>query len=102
MTSSSRGGDAMSGGVRSQVSSSSAPAAVSEKVRCGPVAVVVGVDEAVALEPLQGRVDLPDVERPHLAGAVLELLAELQPVLRSLAQQGQEGVADAHSGPLDQ
>ena len=59
-------------------------------------AVVVGVDEAVALEPLQGRVDLPDVERPHLAGAVLELLAELQPVLRSLAEQGQEGVADAH------
>ena len=59
-------------------------------------AVVVGVDEPVALEPLQGRVDLPDVERPHLAGAVLELLAELQPVLRSLAEQGEEGVADAH------
>ena len=59
-------------------------------------AVVVGVDESVALEPLEGRVDLPDVERPHLAGSVLELLAELQPVLRSLAEQGEEGVADAH------
>ena len=54
-------------------------------------AVVVGVDEPVALEPLQGRVHLPDVERPHLAGAVLELLAELQPVLRALAAAGRGG-----------
>ena len=96
MTSSSRGGDVMSGGVRSQVSSSSAPAVGQREDALRAGAVVVGVDEAVALEPLEGRVDLPDVERPHLAGAVLELLAELQPVLRSFAEQGEEGVADAH------
>ncbi len=63
-------------------------------------AVVVGVDEPVALEPLEGRVDLPDVERPHLAGAVLELLSELQPVLRPLAQQREQRVADAHGRSL--
>ncbi len=76
----------MSGGVRSQVSSSVAPG---RGQREGPLwagAVVVHVDEAVALEPLQGRIDLPDVERPHLARAVLELLAQLQ--LRTSVPRG--------------
>ena len=63
----------------------------------GPSSVdVVGLDEAVPLEALQGRVHLPDVERPHLAGAGLELLPQLQPVLGTLAEQGQQGVPDAH------
>ena len=34
---------------------------------------VLGLDEPVAFEPLQGGVDLPDVERPHLPRARLEL-----------------------------
>src|SRR5262249_55916961 len=37
-----------------------------------------------------------DVERPHLAGACLELLAQLQAVLRALAQQRQQRMPDAH------
>ncbi len=61
---------------------------------------VFGLDEPVALEPLQRRVHLPDVERPHLAGAGLELLAQLQAVLRTLAEQGKNGVADTHEQPL--
>ena len=40
------------------------------------VALVVGaggLDEPVPLQPGQGRVDLPDVQRPGGAGAALEL-----------------------------
>ena len=59
---------------------------------------VIGLDELVPLEPLQRRVHLADVERPDLAGPGLELLAELQPVLRSLAQQRQQCVSNAHAG----
>ena len=44
----------------------------------------------VALEALEGRVDLADVEGPHLAGARLELLAQLQAVLRAVAQERQQ------------
>ena len=61
-----------------------------------PVLRVVGLDEAVPLEALQGRVHLADVERPHLPGAGLELLAELQPVLGAVAQERQQGVPDGH------
>ena len=42
---------------------------------------VLGLDEPVALEALEGRVHLPDVERPYLAGPGLELLAQLKAVL---------------------
>jgi hypothetical protein len=38
---------------------------------------------------LEGRVDLPDVQRPDLARPRLELVLEPQAVLRSLAQQGE-------------
>ena len=61
------------------------------------LAGVVGLDEPVALEPLERRVHLAGVQRPHLAGAGLELLAQLQPVLGSLAQQGQQRMADRHA-----
>src|SRR6202030_1088857 len=60
------------------------------------VAIVFRLDEPVTLEPLQCRVHLADVQRPHLARSVLELLAKLQPVLRPVTQQRQQGVADAH------
>ena len=57
---------------------------------------VVGLDESVPFEALEGRVDLPDVERPHLAGPRLELALQPQAVLRPLTQQGKEGMGDAH------
>ena len=99
MTSSSRGGEPMSGGVRSHAVQLGVPAAVMRKPFCGPSSLaVVGLDEPVALEALERRVHLPDVQRPHLAGPRLELLAQLQPVLRPLAQQREQGVADAHRG----
>ncbi len=75
---------------------------------CGrdPVALVlavlagaVGLDEPVTLKPLQGRVHLADVERPDLAGPGLELLAQLEAVLRALAEQRQQRVRDAHRVP---
>ena len=97
MTSSSRGGDVMSGGVRSQSASSSSPAAGDAKSLLGAVVPgVVGLDESVTLEALERRVHLAHVQRPHLAGARLELLPQLEPVLRSLAEQRQQRVPDAH------
>ena len=51
------------------------------------LAAAIGPGKTVALQPLQRRADLAHVQRPDLAGAVLELLAESQPVLGSLAQQ---------------
>ena len=59
---------------------------------------VVGLDQSVPLEALERRVDLPDVERPDLARPRLELALEPQAVLRPFAQQGEEGVWDAHAG----
>ena len=97
ITSSSRGGDDRSGGVRSHVGELvGAAGGEPERLLRSVVAVAVGLDEPVALEALQRRVHLTDVERPHLAGALLELLAQLQPVLRTLGEQGEQGVADAH------
>ena len=64
---------------------------------CGPSSAgVLGLDEPVPLEALEGRVHLPDVERPHLAGPGLELLSQLQPVLGTFAEKRQQGVADTH------
>src|ERR1700722_11458045 len=79
ITSSSRGGELRSGGVRSHLASSSSPPAV---IR------------------LQRLVDLPHVQRPDLAGPGLELLAKLQAVLGTLAQQREHRVADTHDLPL--
>ena len=97
ITSSSRGGEVMSGGVFSQPESSVGPRFGDVKALLRTFALgLVGLDQPVALEALQRRVDLADVERPHLAGARLELLLELEAVLRALAQQREDGVADAH------
>src|SRR5690606_21589684 len=57
----------------------------------------VRLDQTVALQPLQGGVDLADVEGPQFARPLLELLAQLQPVLGSLAQQRQQCVSHAHA-----
>ncbi len=97
MTSSSRGGDGQVGR-RAQPAGQLLGAVGGDPeplLRAG-IGVVVGLDQAVALQPLQRRVHLPDVERPHLAGARLELLAQLQAVLRALAQQRQQRMPDAH------
>ncbi len=60
------------------------------------LAGAVGLGQPVALQPAQRLVHLADVQRPHLAGPGLELLAQLQPVLRPLRQQRQQYVRDAH------
>ena len=60
------------------------------------LAGAVGLGQPVALQPAQRLVHLADVQRPHLAGPGLELLAQLQPVLRPLRQQRQQHVRDAH------
>jgi hypothetical protein len=86
----------MSGGVFSHDESSVDPASVMWKPFCGPSSRLVRFDESVALEALQRRVHLPDVERPHLAGARLELLLQLEAVLRAFAQQGEDCVANTH------
>jgi hypothetical protein len=56
---------------------------------------VVGLDETVSFETLEGRVHLTDVEWPDLARPRLELALQSQAVLRSLAQQRKEGVGNA-------
>ena len=76
--------------------SSAVPVAVIWKTFCGPVVGAFGLDQPVALQPLQGRIDLAHVQRPHLACPGLELLPKLQAVLRPLAQQSEQGVPDAH------
>jgi hypothetical protein len=57
---------------------------------------VVGLDEPVPFEALEGGVHLPDVERPDLARSGLELVLKSEAVLRPFAQQSKEGVWDAH------
>ena len=59
--------------------------------------LVVGLDESVPLEPLECRIDLPDVQRPDLARPRLELVLQPQAVLRALGEQREEGVRDAQS-----
>ena len=53
--------------------------------------------EAVALGARQGRVDLPDVEQPGAAGALLERRLELVAVRRPLVEQGQQPPSDRHT-----
>ena len=63
------------------------------------VALAVGplaLDQPVALQTRQGRVDLPDVQRPGATGAVLELRPQLVAVARALLEQGQQSVAHRH------
>jgi hypothetical protein len=47
---------------------------------------VIRLDEAVALEPLKGRIHLSDVQRPHLTGPGLEFLTQLQSILGPFAE----------------
>jgi hypothetical protein len=57
---------------------------------------VVGLDEPVPFEALERRIHLPYVQRPDLAGPSLELALQPQAVLRPIAEQGKEGMWDAH------
>src|SRR5262249_5748038 len=62
----------------------------------GPLPLAVGLDQPVALETLEGRVDLADVQRPDVAGPGFELVLQALAVLRALAEEGEECVRDAH------
>ena len=67
--------------------------------RLGPLTVRLAgdlVDQAVADQSTERRVHLPDVERPQLGGALLELLLQGEPVLGSVREQGQQTVPDRH------
>ena len=87
----------MSDGVFSQDESSVDPASVIRKPLLRTLVVgIVRLDETVALESLECRVDLADVERPHLAGAGLELFLQLEAVLWAFAEQ-REGWRDGRS-----
>ena len=88
--------------VVNQVATSARPASVTPVDRRGPrSSAPVPLDQPVALEPGQGRVDLPDVERPGRAGALLELGAQLVAVHRPLLQQRQQSPAGSTSAPPD-
>ena len=69
----------------------------------GDTALTIGVtlpggfDEAVTLEPVERRVDLPDVERPRAAGALLELDPQLGAIHRALREEGHEPLLDRHA-----
>ena len=97
ITSSSRGGELMSDGVRSHpVSSCRAGRRDPETLLRAILAVAVGLDQPVPLQPLQRGVDLADIQRPDLAGPRLELFAQLKPVLGPLGEQREQRVPDAH------
>ena len=53
-------------------------------------------DETVALETLERRVDLPDVERPHAAGGLFELGLQLVAVAPPVVEQGEQTFTDSH------
>src|SRR6185436_20735392 len=59
---------------------------------------VDGLDEPVPLQPLDGRVDLPDVERPVATGSPLEGSLELVAVAGSLVEEREQSVPDRHAG----
>ena len=62
----------------------------------GVVLAALG-DHAVALQAVEGRIDLADVERPGGTGARLELRTELGAVARAVLKEGEEPVADGHT-----
>ena len=61
--------------------------------------VAVFPDQAVALKPVQGGVNLPDVQRPGRAGPVLEFDPQLIAVAGLVLEQGQQAVPDGHMAP---
>ena len=58
--------------------------------------LLLRLDQSVALEAGQGRVDLPDVERPGGAGRGVELVTQLVAVHRLPLEQGEQPVFDGH------
>ena len=55
--------------------------------------------QTVALQPTQGRVDLPHVERPRLGGRLLELGFQPVAVGGLLGQDGQHAQGGEQAGP---
>src|SRR4051794_19161340 len=53
--------------------------------------------EAVALEPAERRVDLPDVQRPGRAGRRVELTSELVAVHRRPSEEREKATSDRHT-----
>ena len=58
--------------------------------------LLLRLDQSVALEAGQRRVDLPDVERPGGAGGGVELVTQLVAVHRLPLEQGEQPVFDGH------
>src|SRR5437870_3457285 len=54
------------------------------------------LDKSVAFEPIEGAVDLPEVELPEAARDLVELRLEFVPVHRLRRQQPQNCVPDGH------
>ncbi|BDZ38735.1 hypothetical protein GCM10025863_13490 [Microbacterium suwonense] len=54
------------------------------------------LDQAVALEALEGVVDLADVQRPGRAGAAVELGTKLVAVAGALVEDGEQTLTDGH------
>src|SRR4051812_46314838 len=73
-------------------------AGVGEPVGDAPVGVRRPVlrDQTVALEAVEGRVDLPDVQRPGRAGGRVELRAQLVAVAGAALEERQQSVSDGH------
>ena len=98
IVSSSRGGASSTTGLTNQASSSTRPASVirySRRSSCSsPPAVLL--DEAVALETLEGRVDLADVDVPRPARPALEGGLQLVAVGWRLREQRQQAVPNRH------
>ncbi len=76
-----------------------APALVGDAVRRAAVTVGLadGLDQAVAFEPPERRVDLADVQRPGRAGGGVELRSQLVAVHRAPLQQGEKTVPNRHA-----
>jgi hypothetical protein len=56
-------------------------------------------DQSIPLQPVQGGVNLPDVQWPGRAGAVLELDPQLVSVTGFVLKQGEETVTNGHAAP---
>ena len=74
------------------------PARVGDLVRpLPPVVLRQRAHQAVAFQPGEGGVDLPDVQRPGAAGGLLELGPQLVAVAGAAFEQGEQTVPDGHS-----
>jgi hypothetical protein len=71
------------------------------EVICDPPVVgcaVLAFDPSVALQTLEGLVDLPDVDR-RITGEAFVVQLQLVAVRRSSSEEGDEGVTNSHDPP---